>query len=87
MAIAEEDVARVVAATDLVALIGEHAALKRQGARFVGLCPFHREKSPSFSVSPDKGFYHCFGCQRSGDAISFVRETEHVDFVEAVRRL
>ena len=87
MAIPEEDVARVVAATDLVALIGEHAALKRQGARFVGLCPFHQEKSPSFSVSPEKGFYHCFGCQRSGDAISFVREIEHVDFVEAVRRL
>jgi DNA primase len=87
VAIPEEDVARVVAATDLVALIGEHAALKRQGVRFVGLCPFHQEKTPSFSVNPDKGFYHCFGCQRSGDAISFLREVEHIDFVEAVRRL
>jgi DNA primase len=87
VAIAEEDVARVVAATDLVALIGEHLALKRQGVRFVGLCPFHQEKTPSFSVSLDKGLYYCFGCQRSGDAITFVREMEHVDFVEAVRRL
>jgi DNA primase len=87
VAIPEEDVARVVAATDLVALIGEHVALKRQGTRFVGLCPFHQEKTPSFSVSADKGFYHCFGCQRSGDAISFVREVEHLDFVESVRRL
>ena len=79
--------ARVRAATDIVALIGEHAALKRQGRRFVGLCPFHQEKSPSFSVNAEEGLYYCFGCQRSGDAISFVRDTEHVDFVEAVRRL
>jgi len=80
-------VARVRAATDIVALIGEHAALKRQGRRFVGLCPFHQEKSPSFSVNAEEGLYYCFGCQRSGDAISFVRDVEHVDFVEAVRRL
>ncbi|HXQ43233.1 MAG TPA: DNA primase [Acidimicrobiales bacterium] len=87
MAIPEEDVARVRAATDIVALIGEHAALKRQGTRWVGLCPFHQEKSPSFSVNAEEGLYYCFGCQRSGDAISFVRDVEHVDFVEAVRRL
>jgi DNA primase len=87
VAIPEEDVARVRAATDIVALIGEHAALKRQGRRWVGLCPFHQEKSPSFSVNAEEGLYYCFGCQRSGDAISFVRDVEHVDFVEAVRRL
>jgi DNA primase len=87
VAIPEEDVARVRAATDIVALIGEHAALKRQGTRWVGLCPFHQEKSPSFSVNAEQGLYYCFGCQRSGDAISFVRDVEHVDFVEAVRRL
>ncbi len=87
VAIPEEDVARVRAATDIVALIGEHAALKRQGTRWVGLCPFHQEKSPSFSVNAEEGLYYCFGCQRSGDAISFVRDVEHVDFVEAVRRL
>ena len=87
MAISDEDVARVRAATDIVALIGEHAALKRQGRRWVGLCPFHQEKSPSFSVNAEEGLYYCFGCQQSGDVISFVREMEAVDFVEAVRRL
>jgi DNA primase len=85
--IPDEDVARVRAATDIVALIGEHAALKRQGTRWVGLCPFHQEKTPSFSVNAEMGVFHCFGCQRSGDAITFVRDTEHLDFVEAVRRL
>ena len=87
VAIPEEDVARVRAATDIVALIGEHAGLKRQGRRFVGLCPFHEEKTPSFSVNAEEGIYYCFGCQASGDAITFVRATEHLDFVEAVRRL
>jgi DNA primase len=87
MGIPDEDVARVRAATDVVALIGEHAALKRQGQRWVGLCPFHTEKSPSFSVNAEEGFYYCFGCQKSGDAITFVREMEHLDFVDAVRRL
>jgi DNA primase len=87
VAIAEEDVARVRAATDIVALISEHGALKRQGTRWVGLCPFHQEKTPSFSVNAEMGVFYCFGCQRSGDAITFVREVEHVDFVEAVRRL
>jgi DNA primase len=87
MGIPDEDVARVREATDIVALIGEHAALKRQGRRWVGLCPFHGEKTPSFSVNADEGFYYCFGCQAKGDAITFVRETEHLDFVDAVRRL
>src|SRR5271165_1668287 len=87
MGIPDEDVARVRAATDIVALIGEHAALKKQGRRWVGLCPSHAEKTPSFSVNAEEGFYYCFGCQASGDAISFVRETEHLDFVDAVRYL
>ena len=75
------------AATDIVALIGEHAALKRQGRRWVGLCPFHGEKTPSFSVNAEEGFYYCFGCQAKGDVISFVRATQHLDFVDAVRWL
>ncbi|HWD52329.1 MAG TPA: DNA primase [Acidimicrobiales bacterium] len=87
MGIPDEDVARVRVATDIVALIGEHAALKRQGRRWVGLCPFHGEKTPSFSVNAEEGFYYCFGCQEKGDAITFVRKTEHLDFVDAVRRL
>ncbi len=87
MAIPDEDVARVRAGTDIVALISEHTALKRVGRRWSGLCPFHQEKSASFSVNAEEGLFYCFGCQKSGDAITFVREIEHVDFVEAVRRL
>jgi DNA primase len=87
MGIPDEDVAQVRAQTDIVALIGEHAALKRVGRRWTGLCPFHTEKSPSFSVNAEQGFYYCFGCQASGDAITFVREMEHLDFVDAVRLL
>jgi len=87
MGILDEDVERVREATDLVALIGEQLALKRVGARYRGLCPFHQEKTPSFYVNPELGVYKCFGCNASGDAITFVRETEHTDFVEAVERL
>ena len=87
MAIPDEDVAKVRAGIDIAALIGEHTSLKRVGRRLVGLCPFHSEKSPSFSVNPEEGLYYCFGCQASGDAISFVRRIEGCDFVEAVERL
>src|SRR5260370_11722856 len=87
MGILDDDVARVREATDLVALAGEHIALKRVGRRFMGLCPFHTEKPPSFSVNPELGVYYCFGCQKSGDSITFIREIEHLDFVEAVERL
>jgi DNA primase len=85
--IAEEDVARVREATDFIAIAGEHIALKRVGTRFVGLCPFHAEKSGSFSVNAELGLYYCFGCQAKGDAITFVREVRHLDFVEAVEFL
>lgn len=87
MAIPDEDVAAVRAATDIVALIGEHTGLKKTGRRWVGLCPFHGEKTPSFSVNGEDGLYYCFGCQVSGDAISFLRAIEGCDFVEAVERL
>jgi DNA primase len=87
MAILDDDVARVREATDLVALAGEHIALKRVGQRYMGLCPFHAEKTPSFSINPSLGLFFCFGCQRSGDAITFIREVEHLDFVDAVERL
>jgi DNA primase len=85
--IADEDVVRVREATDFVAIAGEHIALKRVGTRFVGLCPFHAEKSGSFSVNAELGLYYCFGCQAKGDAITFVREVRHLDFVEAVEFL
>jgi DNA primase len=87
MGILDEDVARVREVTDLVALASEHIGLKRVGRRFVGLCPFHSEKTPSFSINPELGVFHCFGCEKSGDAITFIREVEHLDFPEAVERL
>ncbi|MDA8393334.1 MAG: DNA primase [Actinomycetota bacterium] len=87
MPIPDEDVAAVRAATDLAALVGEHVGLRPQGRRLVGLCPFHSERTPSFGVNPDAGFYHCFGCGASGDAITFLRATQGVDFVEAVEML
>jgi DNA primase len=87
MGIVEEDIARVRAATDFAVLVGEHLALRRVGTRYTGLCPFHTEKSPSFSVNAELGMYYCFGCGAKGDSITFVREIEHLDFVEAVEKL
>ena len=77
----------VKAAADIVVLAGERTQLRRQGARFVGRCPFHDERTPSFSVNPERGFYHCFGCGKGGDAITFVRETENLDFAGAIEWL
>ena len=85
--IAAEDVQRVREATDIVALLSERVALRRSGRRFVGLCPFHAERTPSFSVNPELGVYHCFGCGASGDVITFVRVTEGLAFAEAVEVL
>ena len=83
-----DDVKRdVLAATDLVALVGATTSLKKAGRSWKGLCPFHGEKTPSFHVHPDKGFYYCFGCGAKGDAITFVRETERLEFPEAVAYL
>ncbi len=87
MGIRDEDIARVRATTDIVGLIGEYVQLKQVGQRYRGLCPFHAEKTGSFYVNAVDGLYHCFGCQASGDAITFVREQEHLGFVEAVERL
>jgi len=85
--ILDEDVARVREATNMVAVVSEHVGLKRVGRRYQGLCPFHAEKTPSFSVNPELGLYHCFGCGVGGDAIQFIREIEHLDFATAVERL
>jgi DNA primase len=85
--IVDEDIGRVRDATDIVAVISQYTQLKRVGQRWSGLCPFHAEKSPSFSVNPTEGLYHCFGCKASGDAITFVREKEQLDFVGAIEFL
>lgn len=87
MAIEDEDVARVRATADIVQLVTGYTQLKRVGRRWQGLCPFHSEKSPSFSVNAEEGLYHCFGCGKSGDVITFVREKEQVDFPGAVEWL
>jgi DNA primase len=72
---------------DVVDIVGRYVQLKKGGANFMGLCPFHGEKSPSFSVSPSKQFYHCFGCGKNGNAISFLMEHAGMGFVEAVQDL
>jgi DNA primase len=87
MGIVDEDVARVRESVDAVQVVGEHVGLKKVGRRWQGLCPFHAERSPSFSLNAEEGLWYCFGCQAKGDIISFVREIEHLDFVEAVERL
>jgi DNA primase len=80
-------VERVRAASDLVELVGQSIQLKRAGRSWVGLCPFHAEKSPSFSVSPERQLYHCHGCKAGGDVFRYVQEIEKVGFVEAVELL
>jgi DNA primase len=85
--IGQETIDRVRRETKIVELVGETVKLQRRGRSFTGLCPFHKEKTPSFHVNSERGFYHCFGCHASGDAIKFVQETEGLDFVEAVRSL
>ncbi len=78
---------QVRAANDIVDIIGGYIPLKRAGANFTALCPFHKEKSPSFNVNPHKQIFHCFGCHKGGDVFSFVKEYENIGFVDAVRRL
>jgi DNA primase len=78
---------RIRAASDIVEVIGSYLPLKRAGANFVALCPFHKEKSPSFNVNPHRQIFHCFGCHKGGDVFTFVKEYESIDFPEAVRRL
>ncbi len=85
--IVDEDIVAVRAATDIVAVISKYTQLRRSGQRWVGLCPFHGEKTPSFNVNQELGLYRCWGCQVRGDAITFVREIEHLDFVAAVELL
>ena len=77
----------LLARVDIVEIVGRHVQLKRGGANYMGLCPFHGEKSPSFTVSPSKQFYHCFGCGAHGNAIGFLMEHTGAGFVEAVEDL
>jgi len=85
--IAEEIIDEIRQRTDLIALVGEYLKLERRGKNMVGLCPFHNEKTPSFTVSPDKQLYHCFGCGASGNAFTLIMELEKMTFPEAARFL
>src|SRR3954447_12568548 len=78
---------QVRAASDIVDVIGAVLPLKRAGANFMALCPFHKEKTPSFNVSPQRQIFHCFGCGKGGDVFRFIQEYESLSFPEAVQRL
>lgn len=78
---------QIRAASDIVDVIGAVLPLKRAGANFTALCPFHKEKSPSFNVNPHRQIFHCFGCHKGGDVFTFIREYENLSFIEAVKRL
>ena len=77
----------ILARTDMEGLVGSYVALKRAGANYSGLCPFHSEKTPSFTVFPSDGSFYCFGCGVGGNAITFVRRIENLEFTEAVSHL
>jgi DNA primase len=86
--ISKDTISLVRDRTDLVAIVSESVpSLKKRGRRFLGLCPFHKERTPSFNVNPDTGFYHCFGCKESGDVFTFLQRVEGYTFFEAVRAL
>ena len=87
MAIAEDDIQRVRAATTLSDLVSPYTQLRRSGRSQIGLCPFHSERTGSFSVNDETGRYMCFGCGAKGDVFNFVQQTEHLDFIAAVERL
>ncbi len=87
MGIVDDDIATVRDRTDMVAVASQFMQVKRVGTRWVGLCPFHGEKTPSFSINADEKLYYCFGCQAKGDVITLVQELQHTDFVGAIEWL
>ena len=85
--IREASVREAVEAADMVEVVSARTQLRRAGARYTGLCPFHDEKTPSFSVNAVEKLFYCFGCGKGGDLITFVRETEQLDFAQAIEWL
>ena len=85
--IPQETIDRINDNADIVDVVSKHVDLTKRGRNFFGLCPFHNEKTPSFSVAPDKGIYHCFGCGQGGNAVNFIMEYEKITFVEALQQL
>ena len=87
MAIPEQFLEELKARSDIVDVVGSYVHLTQKGSNYWGLCPFHNEKSPSFSVSPEKQMCYCFGCHKGGGVINFIREIENLEFVDAVKLL
>ena len=87
MRVPEAQIAQILGRTDIVEVVGEYTALRQRGGRFWGLCPFHSEKTPSFTVSADKAAFYCFGCGKGGGLIQFVMDVERLSFPEALRAL
>lgn len=85
--IPQDKIDEIKSVADIVSIIGDYVELKRAGSNYVGLCPFHNEKTPSFSVSPSKGIFHCFGCGVGGDVISFIMQKEGLSYPEAIKFL
>jgi DNA primase len=85
--ISQNTIQQILSRIDIVEIVGSFVKLKKRGANYLGLCPFHNEKTPSFTVSPNKEIYKCFGCGRSGNSISFLMEAEKYSYVEALRWL
>ena len=83
----EDYLQELIDKNDIVDYISKSVRLKRAGSTYKGLCPFHKEKTPSFSVSPDKQLFYCFGCGKGGTVINYVMQQENLDFVEAVKLL
>ena len=85
--ITNQDKERILEAARIEEVVGEFVVLKKRGSNLLGVCPFHNERTPSFTVSPAKGFYKCFGCGKAGDSVTFMMEHEHLTFPEALRYL
>jgi DNA primase len=87
MYIPEEKISEILNTSDIVDIVSESVILKKSGRNFFGLCPFHSEKSPSFSVNADKQIFHCFGCSSGGNVLSYIMKYHGISFPEAVRML
>ena len=85
--ISEDFINEVRGSVNIVDVISQYVSLEKRGKDYVGLCPFHQEKTPSFSVNHEKQFYYCFGCGAGGNALGFIMDNDHLDFPEAIEEL
>src|SRR5450432_4196206 len=85
--IPQETIQQIVSRIDIIEIISSFIRLKKRGVNYIGLCPFHNEKTPSFNVSPVRNIYKCFGCGKGGNAVNFIMEHEHFNYPEALRFL